>query len=79
MTHKPYPITDHTPRQALIFRMQAYVYSNVQMRHNRKADDAAGQVLARFDHMLDANPTDNGGYWSGYYFDLFVRECQSWG
>lgn len=66
---------DLSPRASLIARMQAWAYENIKQGNYPRAEKEARLMLLRFDTMLEEHPTDNAGYWSGYYFEEFKHAC----
>lgn len=62
-------------RDMLVVRMQAYAYENVNIGDMPKAERVAGLYLARFDDMMEHNPTDSEGFWAGHFFNYFKRDC----
>jgi len=61
----------NNPRKMLIIRMQAWAYENVNQGDMDKAQQQAETALRGFDDMIENNPTDNAGYWSGFYFTQY--------
>ena len=61
----------NNPRKMLIIRMQAWTYENINQGDMDKAQRHAETALRGFDDMIDNNPTDEAGYWSGFYFTRF--------
>lgn len=67
---------DLSPRDSLIARMQAWAYEHVMYGNYPRATAIANEYLARFDSMVNNNPTDSQGYWASHYYAKFCATCE---